>query len=179
MRQLTFRGFVTQYVQSLSLTGTLSLSKLFEEMTTQNARLKAPLFAYAVESGKLHTLLNVCRENQAVFAEYTALYEMLNKNEHAKWSSDDLPPEYQKVWNSFCSVKRQGERDDRVKQLMADKITAIQQEKGLSTYRMCKDLQLNNANVNAWLKNRDPKKIGLDTARAVLRYAERYTPALA
>ena len=81
MRQLTFRGFVTQYVQSLSLTGTLSLSKLFEEMTTQNARLKAPLFAYAVESGKLHTLLNVCRENQAVFAEYTALYEMLNKNE--------------------------------------------------------------------------------------------------
>lgn len=129
MRQLTFRGFVTQYVQSLSLTGTLSLSKLFEEMTTQNARLKAPLFAYAVESGKLHTLLNVCRENQAVFAEYTALYEMLNKNEDVKWSSDTLPPEYQKVWNSFCAVKRQGERDDRVKQLMADKITAIQQQK--------------------------------------------------
>lgn len=71
-----------------------------------------------------------------------------------------------KVWNSFCTVKR----------LMADRITAIQQEKGLSTFRMCKDLQLNNANVNAWLKNRDPKKIGLDTARTVLRYAERYTP---
>jgi len=48
-----------------------------------------------------------------------------------------------KVWNSFCTVKR----------LMADRITAIQQEKGLSTFRMCKDLQINNANVNAWLKN--------------------------
>jgi len=56
---------------------------------------------------------------------------------------------------------------------MADRITAIQQEKGLSTFRMCKDLQINNANVNAWLKNGDPD---LDTTQAVLRYAERYTP---
>lgn len=58
---------------------------------------------------------------------------------------------------------------------MADRITAIQQEKGLSTFRMCKDLQINNANVNAWFKNRAPD---LDTARAVLRYAERCTSAL-
>ena len=41
---------------------------------------------------------------------------------------------------------------------------------------MCKDLQLNNANVNAWLKNRAPD---LDTARVVLCYAERYTPVRA
>ena len=54
MRQLTFRGFVTQYVQSLSLTGTLSLSKLFEEMTTQNARLKAPVCVCGRERQAAH-----------------------------------------------------------------------------------------------------------------------------
>lgn len=181
MRQLTFRGFLTHYMRSLSRAGTLSLRKLFEEMTTNNARLKAPLFVYAVESGKLPTLLRVARHNQAIFQEYTALCQLLNKQAAApcKWAADGMPPEYQKVWNSFCAVRQQGARDARVKQLMADKVTALQQQKGLSTYRLCKDLHLNNANVNAWLKNRDPKKIGLETARTVLRYAEAYTPARA
>lgn len=67
----------------------------------------------------------------------------------------------------FCAVKRQDERDDRVKQLMEAKIIAIQQEIRIcssTTQTLMRDSRI------------EPRP---RTARAVLRYAERCTSALA
>ena len=57
MRELTFRGFLTQYVRELSLAKTNSLYKLVREACTVNVRLKEPLFLYALFAEKAEVLL--------------------------------------------------------------------------------------------------------------------------
>lgn len=52
MRELTFRGFLTQYVKHLSVQETTSLYKLAKEASSTNPRLKEPLFLYALFSQK-------------------------------------------------------------------------------------------------------------------------------
>ena len=66
------------------------------------------------------------------------------------------------------------ERDRRVKELMRKRIVALQNEKHVTTYRICKDLQLNNSNINAWLKKGNETKAALETARRILEYVEQY-----
>ena len=57
MRELTFRGFLTQYVKQLSAQETNSLYKLAAEASSNNPRLREPLFLYAVYSQKQDVLL--------------------------------------------------------------------------------------------------------------------------
>ncbi len=76
------------------------------------------------------------------------------------------------MWASYLSVSRKGERDRRVKGLLREKILQTQQEKRVSTYRICRDLGLNNPNVNCWLKNGRDEKVSLDTARKIFDYLQ-------
>ena len=47
MRRLTFKGFLQQYIKELSLTNTLSLSKL-NQMAEDNPRIVEPVALYVV-----------------------------------------------------------------------------------------------------------------------------------
>ena len=76
--------------------------------------------------------------------------------------------------NLAGSVKGKAKRDERVKNMMAEKIKRLQEEKEVTTYRICKDLGLNNANVNHWLKNGCNGKVSMSTARRVLQYMDSY-----
>ncbi len=83
-----------------------------------------------------------------------------------------LPQEYRKVWSSYLSVSGKGDRDRRVKALLREKIKQAKQKKGVSTYRICQDIGLNNSNINSWLKNGCDDKVSLDTARRVYDYLQ-------
>ena len=52
MRELTFRGFLTQYVKQLAAEKTNSLYKLAAEAGSNNPRLREPLLLYAVYTQK-------------------------------------------------------------------------------------------------------------------------------
>ncbi len=56
---------------------------------------------------------------------------------------------------------------------MRKRIVALQEEKHITTYRISKDLQLNNSNINAWLKNGNETKAALGTARRIVDYLEK------
>lgn len=176
MRELTFAGFTKKYVEELSVEHTTAIYKLLREAVTQNARLKEPLYLYAVSNGRLKTLLTASKKT-AFYDEYLRLSkeficpELLNGLEAG---TSELAQEYQKVWRSFCSVKGKAKRDERVKNMMAEKIKRLQEEKEVTTYRICKDLGLNNANVNHWLKNGCNGKVSMSTARRVLQYMDSY-----
>lgn len=174
MQRLTFHGFTKQYVASLSISGTTAIYQLVREVVAGNLRLREPLFLYAISNGHLETLLTAAR-NTELYSTYTDLskrysYEQLF--DAMEKGSSSLPEAYQKVWASYQSVSDKPERDNRVKAMMRVRIAKIQDDKGVTTYRICKELHLNNANVNAWLKNGCPNKVSLDTARAVLEYLE-------
>ena len=174
MRELTFSGFMKKYVAELSAGHTTAIYKLVREAVTQNARLKEPLYLYAASNGHLRTLLAASKKT-ALYEEYLTLYNAFTYPEllqELKKETGELAEGYRKVWRSFCSVKGKVARDERVKTMMAMKIKQLQLDRKISTYRICKDLGLNNANVNHWLKNGCNGKVSMDTARSVLQYVD-------
>lgn len=168
MRQLTFAGFLKKYIASLSRDGG-GFYKLAQEASTSNARLREPLFLYAVYTDRVDTLLKAT-ESKQLLEEYQRMLQIDSLKEAVESGDRSVPVEYLKVWNSYMVVRDTHKRDDQTKSLMRDKILRLQATMQLTTYRIYKDLNLNPGNVNAWLKNNDGSKVGLDTARKILTY---------
>ena len=176
MRELTFKGFLTQYIKRLSKSNTNSLYRLAEEASSDNPRLKEPLFLFALYSDKQMVLLQATKD-QSLLAEYQEMVSLYSADQMTQLFEDNasvLPNEYHKVWRSFQSQKNRGQSDDQTKELMRLKVRRLQEQCGVSNYRIYTDLKLNPGNVNAWLKHGVADKVSLDTARRTLRYVEGY-----
>ena len=173
MRELTFKGFLSEYVMSLADAERCSIRALARE-AVGNVRLRAPLYLYAAVTGRTDMLPREVR-GTVFFGEYAELSRKFNTDgllAALKDQSAELPEEYLKVWRSYESVRDAHLRDDRMKALICQKVLRLQAEKSISTYRVCKDLRLDNANINAWLRNNACGKVSLATAKSVLRYME-------
>lgn len=180
MRDLTFRGFLTQYVRQLAAEETNSLYKLAAEASSSNPRLREPLFLYAVYSQKEKVLLQATKE-PTLYAEYermVSLYTADRMTELFEQASPLLPADYHKVWRSYQSRKNRGLADEHTKELMRQKVKRLQEKKGVTNYRIYTDLNLNPGNLNAWLKHGNGSKVSLKTARKTLRYVENHSVQL-
>lgn len=176
MRELTFRGFLTKYVQELSEGGDRALSALVLESEVANPRLREPLFLYAMFSDKCDTLLKVSKdhEQRSVYEKYTLRYTKESMMLALEQNDPSLPYEYRKVWNSYQSAKNRYLYDKETKELMRQRVLRLQQTYNVSNYRIYTDLHLNPGNVNAWLKHGYCEKVGLDTAREILHFVENF-----
>ena len=174
MRQLTFSGFLEQYVVSLSVSGSSGVYSLVREAKSTNPRIREPLLLYALATNRVKTLLTASVKTP-MYDEYFAMantYSYEDMLRALSSSESELPVSYQKVWRSYQAVVNKHERDNRVKRLMRSRIADMQNTKKVTTYRLCKDLNLNNANVNAWIKHDLPNKVSIDTARKIMDYLE-------
>ena len=174
MRELTFKGFLKQYVKSLSYSGTNGLYKLAAEAASGNPRLREPLLLYALFSGK-ETVLMQATKDMGLQIEYSGLLRQydIERMKRALCENDSLLPErYRRVYRSYMSIVNKRNNDKQVKLLMRNRIIKLQQEKKISTYRIYTDLKLNHGNINTYIKNGNCTKISLDTARSVLAYLE-------
>ena len=174
MRQLTFPGFTKRYVASLSQTGTTAIYPLTREAASENPRLREPLLLYALSNGQEKVLMAAAKNTPLaeVYGSLLQKYDYASMLASLREQDRALPQEYRKVWTSYLSVSGKGERDRRVKALLREKILDAKREKGVSTYRICRDLGLNNSNVNYWLKNGSGDKVGLDAARRINDYLQ-------
>ena len=174
MRELTFRGFLTQYVKHLSVQETTSLYKLAKEASSTNPRLKEPLFLYALFSQKKDGLLQATK-TAPLHEEYhrlMTLYTAEQMTELLEQESPLIAVEYHKVWRSFKSRKNKWKADDHTKELMRQKVKYLQEKTGITNYRIYTDLQLNPGNLNAWLKHGFHDRVSLETARKTLQYVD-------
>lgn len=171
MRELSFSGFLSRYVVYLSAGDSRSLRRLCAEAAENNARLREPLLLYAAFTGKLDYF-----GTQAKKAGLDGYYGLLLSSSGEKLKNalqnGTLPPEYQKVWNSYLVEKHQKDRENETVELMRQKILRLQKQNGVSSYRIYTDLRLNPGNINAWLKHGSGDKVSLDTARRVLDYVK-------
>ena len=173
MRELTFNGFLKRYVRELSLQETNSLYKLSAEAVKDNPRLREPLFLYALFSDKMSVLMQACRNSELlVYYEPLLKYSTDEITSMLSSKSDKLAPEFHKVWRSYQSLKNRNKSDNDTKELMRKKVKRLQDETGVTNYRIYTDLKLNPGNLNAWLKHGDSEKVSLDVARQTLRYVE-------
>ena len=76
------------------------------------------------------------------------------------------------VDNSYEVKTHMKDNDDNIKKLMLDKIIRLKSEKNISNYRIYTDLRLNPGNFNAFIKNRNIKKLSLSNTRETLNYLE-------
>lgn len=173
MRRLTFKRYLERYVRSLSLGNTNSIYKLCGELPA-NHRLREPLFLYALCTGKVGLLLKAADgcECGSHFAEMAEKYSWDDIEKALEGKDTSLGKNYHKTYRSYVCRRDMPETNSSTKTLMRDKIKRLQDNKGISNYRLYTDLNLNPGNTNAFLKNGDVNKVSLDAARNMLRYME-------
>lgn len=163
MRELTFKGYLEQQLCELSDCQSKSLYK-FARLAENNARLKDVLCLY----------LSIYVEEK-LKDQLTKKYSYLSKNCERLYGKvpeqfDDTLSEYKTIYDSYLNKKNSKKNDDMLKELMQKRIVELKDEKGISNYRIYKELNLNPGNVNAFLKNADVSKVGLNTVRRMLAF---------
>ena len=167
----TLKGFLGEYCRELSGLGTASLRKLVAA-AQDNARLVEPLFALAAVQGKAGYLVRIS-EGAWFHDDYEALAGKLEEHGslEALLSSGDAPPRYAAVLAAFRAQGDALAADRRINALMRPKIVEALARRGVTRYKLCKDLSLNPGNAYAYLAG-DDAKVSKETARRMLRYAE-------
>lgn len=166
MRKLTKLGFLSKYVRELAEADTLNIHKLYSMVQNGNCRLREPLFLYCYYNKKSKVLINYL--NAADKKEFLATVKAVESG-----NLTSLLPNYVKVFNAYEYQCNKHDNETRVKMLMAEKITHLQAEKGISSYRVYTDLQINSGNYDSFIKGRDYSKLSLDKSRAIINYLER------
>lgn len=169
MRNLTFKGFLQQYLKELSLCGSCGINRLSKELEN-NARLLEPLALFSVitENDKYVNKIdnNMLKEEVEKLATFSNIEDSLKNGL--------LGPRYTKVYVSYqCRINRFHSEDD-TKELILNKINELKDKKGVSNYRIYKDLNINAGNANDFLKNGNLRKLSLDKAKEVLNYLKEY-----
>ena len=163
MRELTFKGYLLQQLCELSDLNSKSLYK-FAKLSENNARLRYVLclfLNYYVDE-KLKNQL--CRRFQYLSKGCELLQGV------SLGLFDDSLSEYRTIYENYLNKKNSKESEDKLKSLMQKRIVAIQREKGITNYRIYKALNLNPGNVNAFLKDGNTNKVGLNTVRNILAF---------
>lgn len=174
MRRLTFGGFLDANVRHLSGEDTLALRRLTPLLPAE-PRLAEPLLLWATVTGRSERLARQLGGNEELLSELRQLVSLseAGRLEEALASEDSrLRPEYSKAWRSYVVRRDAPARDARLKLEARERILALEAEKGVSRYRMAKDLGLNPGNLHAFLSQGDPKKLALEKAYRLVDYLE-------
>lgn len=174
MRRLTFGGYLEFYVQYLAATETLALPKLTALLPSE-PRLAEPLLLWAAKTGRDRKLSKLL-EGQSALQE--GLRTLVSLEEHHRLesalSAEDpvLRPEYSKVWRSYVARRDAPARDEELKLEARKRVLALEVAKGVTRYRMAKDLGLNPGNLHAFLAQGNPSKLSLSRAFELVGYLE-------
>lgn len=170
---LTFLGFLRQYVKELSGENTLSIKKLVA-CCDSFPKLREPLFLYTVFSGQLQTLRNALQAepNEPLqqlcdsFGDVVTLEMLQQKNEI-------LPERMYRVWTSYVSIRDRTTTENHLKELIRKKVLSSLSSKKVSVCRICKDLKLSQSNVSLWLNHGNPSAISYEKAEQALDYLDK------
>ena len=173
MRQLTFKGFLHQYVRALSQSETTNIKRLAAEVP-DNYRLVEPLVLYAASINKQEVLKR--------YAEDRFLAERVSMLPDAvSWSDIEslleqvdigIPDGFHKVYRSYKCIRDNQKSTNHTKLLVLKRTRELQHEKRITTYRLYTDLKLNHGNVHAYIKIGDVSKVSLEVADRILDYLE-------
>jgi hypothetical protein len=168
---LTFEKFLGNYVKSLSLGNTVSVRKLLLEASTTNLRLVEPLI--------LHILFNHLEGTYAKFKNNDEIDKELNAlvTKHPSTTSllIDLQNKaakvnYQKVFNTYLSLKNKKENEKELKVKMISKVLELISVKKISKYRLSKELGINPGNLNSYLNHRKTDALNMQKCNKLINY---------
>ena len=171
MQTLTLKRFLEGYLRSLSKNNNCNIKKLVDEIP-ENHRLIEPLFIYSMSSNKVDYLLNLVKD-QTVYFEYLRISQDYSYNlllSALDEKCNDIGEGYHKVYNSYLRKRDSNKTDNETKKALYRRIRLLQEEQGVSNYRIYTDLSLNAGNVNAFLRNCDTKRLSLEIVKNIWVY---------
>ncbi len=174
MRRLTFPGFLRSYVKALSGEDTLALPRLTALSETE-ARLVEPLLLWAAATGRAGRLDGLLEGRRALQMELQALVRLQSTGRLESELADagcSLRPEYSKVWHSYVVRRDASNRDKELRLKVRERVLELESQKGVTRYRMAKDLGLNPGNLHAFMSLGDPTKLSLDRVVDLVEYLE-------
>ena len=172
MRRLTFAGYLKSYVPSLAGVNSQAMSRLADRMQ-QRPRLVEPLLLLATVTNRTDELARHLDNRPNLLAELHLLGELASEDElETALANEDprLRPEYTKAWRSYVARRDAGERDARLKQVARERVLEMEATKGVTRYRMAKDLGLNPGNLHAFLSQGNMSKLALERAYELVDY---------
>ena len=171
MRQLSFKGFLYQYVQALSQSTTNDIRLLAAEVPN-NYRLVEPLVLYAASVNKREHLKrnakdSYLKEKASLIPDNMSWNGIISMLE---CEDNKIPREFHKIYKSYLSIRDKQKSTNHTKSLVLKRTRELQKEKGITTYRLYTDLKLNHGNVHTYIKNGDVSKVSLEVAESILEY---------
>ena len=173
MRQLTLRGYLESYVPYLAGEDTLALTRLVRHLP-EEPRLVAPMLLWAAVSGRGDRLCRLLQsEDQQRELEVLMSLHSASLLEAALAEEDPrLRPEYAKAWRSFVVRRDTTQRDAELKLEARKRVLDLASAKGVSRYRMARDLGLNDGNLHAFLAQGKPSALSLQRVFDLVEYLE-------
>lgn len=171
----TFNRWLLRYCCELTGLQTTSLKKFCKAISSNSPHAAEAVFLYALDTGKENTgLLFISSETiKEQWQEMLILAKRHSGRAEAflRDKSGTLNPRLQSVLDAYDAVDARHENGLCAKKQIAQVVSQLLESAGVSRYRLCKDLNLNEGNVYAWLAG-DPTKVSRATARKVWEYAE-------
>ena len=165
MRQQLFINYLKEYLQDVSGFQTANIHKL-ADASKKNLRIRDCLILYCALSNTQKIL------NQFTNNKYEDVLKRLNEYNFLSDEFSDF--EFKKIYTSYQHKINVTEYSDITKEKAHDNIVRMMNEKGISNYRVYKDLNLNPGNINDYLTNKNVKKVSLQTVKQIYNYVSSY-----
>lgn len=171
----TFEGWLRRYCCELTGLQTTSVKKLCRAVASKTPHAAEVVFLYALDKGKGSDAVRLASEDdlqhtwsvlESASAGYEGRAEAFLRDNYEK-----LDKRVQGVLDAYDSIDARAANSLVVKQQMSSAVVQLLDSAGVTRYRLCKDLGLNEGNVYAWLAG-DPTKVSRATARKIWEYAE-------
>lgn len=172
MRKLTFKGYLLFQLKELSGYNTTSLY-IFSNLASSNARLQDALTMYLVLYTK-EDLKNRLIKKYSYLKTACNQLSGLEENNINDFLNSERLSHYRTIFQNYIYEKDKKVLENKLKQMMYQKICFTRKSKNMSNYRIYKELNLNPGNANAFLKYGDVSKVSLDTARKILAFVNKY-----
>ncbi|HIU49661.1 MAG TPA: hypothetical protein IAD22_01430 [Candidatus Limousia pullorum] len=172
MRKLTFKSYLLSQCRVFSEFDSTSLY-VFSQLSENNARLKDTLSMYLIMYTSEELRGRLLKKFSYLNSSCKKLEGVREENIESFLKNDELS-EFRTIYNNFLYLQNHKANEDKIKEMMYEKIKQVKHEKNITNYRVYKDLSLNPGNVNAFLKNADMGKVSLNTVRKILAFVQNY-----
>ena len=161
MRELSFNGYLEQYIKDISGDNSLSVSKLVKK-AKKNYRIIDPLILYCALTNRKELFNKYTRNKYKELIENLTVDNFLN-DEYQNYS-------FSKIWDSYQHRSNIVDYNNAIKSRIRVNILKMMKEKNITNYRVYTDLDLNPGNINAFLTNGDTSKASLNLVKKIYNY---------
>jgi len=178
MRNLTFKGYITQQVKNHSDGNTISIHKLAKEAATSNPELMAPLLLYAGISKKSKLLLSAAKKVN-IEDKYLDIFKRYLSDiseDTLSTTVSQLPDEFTAIYKKYLDAKAKNKADNLSKDYYKKEILKIAKKHNLSICAVAKRTGLKRGNSYRFFSKNQYDCLSVNSLKRALELLEQEYP---